>query len=164
MLAEAKGGIILSVELRPISKENYRACMKLTVREDQKDFVAPNIVSLVQAHYEGNLIPMGVYAGESMVGFIMFEENNGENGHRFIWRLMVDAEHQGKGYGKAVMQKALDFLSTKEDCREIWLSFEPENKGAEKLYLSLGFEHTGEMLDNEVCMRYRVVRHLSVSS
>lgn len=146
------------VELRPINKANYRECMKLQVREDQKKFVAPNIVSLVQAQYEGNLIPMAIYAEGVMVGFVMFEENNSANGHRHIWRLMTDEKHQGKGYGRAAIQVVIRELSLKPDCEEVWLSFEPENKGAEKLYLSLGFEHTGEVSDGEICLRYRVRR------
>lgn len=146
------------VELRPITKGNYRECMKLQVREDQKKFVAPNIVSLVQAQYEGNLIPMAIYAEVNMVGFVMFEENNGANGHRYIWRLMTDEKYQGKGYGRAAIQVVIRELSLKPDCEEVWLSFEPENKGAEKLYLSLGFEHTGKVSDGEICMRYRVRR------
>ena len=61
------------VELRPVTKENYRQCMRLDVRDDQKDFVAPNVISLVQAHYEGNLRPMAIYYEDNMVGFVMFE-------------------------------------------------------------------------------------------
>lgn len=146
----------MSIELRPIDKENYRQCIKLQVRDDQNDFVAPNIVSLIEAHYEGNLSAMGIYSDETMVGFAMYEEEPGENGHRFIWRLMVDAAHQGKGYGKDATKEIIRILGAKPDCKEIWLSFESENKRAERLYLSLGFEHTGEVVDDELCMRYRV--------
>jgi RimJ/RimL family protein N-acetyltransferase len=42
-----------------------------------------------------------------------------------------------------------------EDCREIYLSFVPENTSAEKLYSSVGFERTGEISEhNEVVMKF----------
>ena len=54
---------------------------------------------------------------------------------------MIDKNHQNKGYGKAAMQLALDFIRT-WPCGEAeycWLSYEPENEVARKLYKSFGF-------------------------
>ena len=62
------------------------------------------------------------------------------NNNYLIWRFMIDRNHQNKGYGKAAMQLALDFIRT-WPCGEAeycWLSYEPENTKAKALYEIVG--------------------------
>lgn len=59
---------------------------------------------------------------------------------------MIDEKYQHKGYGRKAVKLALDFINTlpcgkAEYC---WLSYEPENEAARRLYHLLGFEETGE--------------------
>jgi len=70
-----------------------------------------------------------------------------------VARLMIDERYQGKGYGRAAMVEAIRRMRAEPDCQEIALSIEPENAVAEKLYASLGFRKTGEVIDGEVVMR-----------
>ena len=54
---------------------------------------------------------------------------------------MIDKKYQGQGFGKQALKLVLDFIKTfpcgeSEAC---WLSYEPENEVARKLYLSFGF-------------------------
>jgi diamine N-acetyltransferase len=67
---------------------------------------------------------------------------------------MIDERFQGRGYGKAALLEIIEAMKQTEDCREIYLSFVPENTGAEKLYLSVGFENTGEISQGEKVLRY----------
>ena len=65
---------------------------------------------------------------------------------------MIDKRYQGRGYGKEALKLAIDFIRTwpcgkAEYC---WISYEPENEVAKKLYASLGFEETGEMCGDEI--------------
>ena len=59
---------------------------------------------------------------------------------------MIDRAFQKKGYGKEAVSLALDFIRTfpcgKADI--CWLSYEPENIVARRLYASFGFVETGE--------------------
>lgn len=69
-----------------------------------------------------------------------------------LWRLMIDKKYQGKGYGKKVIELALDFIRTfpcgkAEYC---YLSYEPKNEHAKRLYESFGFKETGDMDGDEV--------------
>lgn len=52
----------------------------------------------------------------------------------------------GKGYGKEAVKLALEFIKTYPcgDADYCWLSYEPENQVAAKLYHSFGFEETGD--------------------
>ena len=70
----------------------------------------------------------------------------------FIWRLMVDAEQQGKGYGRGAMIAIIDWLKAK-DLDGVLISFVPENVGARKLYESLGFIDEGMTTGIETLMR-----------
>ena len=66
--------------------------------------------------------------------------------------VIVRPDKRGKGYGKAGIKLALDFIKTwpcgkAEYCV---ISYEPENEAAKNLYASFGFEENGEMADEEV--------------
>ena len=63
-------GIVI---LKPITEENQAACLELSVHEDQKRFVASNSDSLKKAMEEPSSNPQGIYAGDVMVGFTLFD-------------------------------------------------------------------------------------------
>ncbi len=48
------------IQLKEITKENYRACMNLKTTKEQEDFVAPNWYSMLEAIYE-NLVRRLLY-------------------------------------------------------------------------------------------------------
>jgi RimJ/RimL family protein N-acetyltransferase len=48
------------------------------------------------------------------------------------------------------MQKMLEIFRAQERIHSVGISYEPENEAARKLYASLGFEETGEMVGEEV--------------
>ena len=58
-------------EIRPVTKENWEALIKLNVRQDQRNFVASNLYSIAQAQFgdefEGHwdLFPFGIYDGDT---------------------------------------------------------------------------------------------------
>ena len=151
-----------NVRLVKVDTKNFDALIDLKPFESQENFVAPNIYSLAEAcanTAEGRYAqPFGIYDGETPVGFLMIgfdiadEDAEREkypflNNNYLIWRFMIDRNHQNKGYGKAAMQLALDFIRT-WPCGEAeycWLSYEPENETARKLYRSFGFMEAEKM-------------------
>ena len=157
------------VRLVKVDTDNLDDLLKLTVNDDQKDFVASNIYSLAEAYAtvaEGGFAqPFGIYVGEEPVGFLMigyykkvddddYDEDDEEEetpdyvfGNYLFWRFMIDKNHQRKGYGREALKLALDYIRTfpagpAEYC---WLSYEPENEVARKLYASFGFVEEPEM-------------------
>ena len=65
---------------------------------------------------------------------------------------MIDARYQGKGYGHRALQQALSYIRTfpcgpSEYC---WLSYEPDNLTAKRLYQSFRFAENGQTDGNEV--------------
>ncbi|ROR31903.1 diamine N-acetyltransferase [Mobilisporobacter senegalensis] len=149
------------ISLRKINEENFEECIKLEPKKDQKSFVASNIRSLAQAYValsneECIPMPYAIYENDIMVGFTMLSYNEAaeesEENTYWVCRLMVDKQYQGKGYGKEAMKKALDLIKTEPygNASGVYLSYEPENEIAKKLYASLGFVATGEIEDGEV--------------
>lgn len=138
--------------------------MALEVQEEQKSFVATNTESILEAYCAitsgGVALPFGIYDGETPVGFVMIGYGCDDwedapaiaRNNYSIWRLMIDRNCQGRGYGKAALTAALDYIRTfpcgKAEC--CFLSYEPENSVAKQLYHSFGFRENGEMDGEEV--------------
>lgn len=47
--------------------------MLLELEENQKDFVASNAQSMLEAVYEKNLYTLGIYNNDDMVGFLLYD-------------------------------------------------------------------------------------------
>ena len=136
------------VTLREITMENFRECIRTDVAEHQRGFVASNMYSLAEAKADGVSIPLAIYAKGVMVGFTMYNFNS-TSGIGYIDRLMVAAEHQRHGYGRAAMLQVIDRLRNTKGCLRIRTSFKPSNVVADALYESLGFRRTGEVDEGE---------------
>lgn len=139
--------------------------LKLSVSQEQESFVAPNDVSIIEAYTaiteNGYAFPFGIYEDDIPVGFLMVGFDADDywedapsiaRGNYNLWRLMIDKNYQKKGYGKEAVRLALEFIKTfpcgKADF--CWLSYEPENEIASRLYHSFGFVETGEMDGDEI--------------
>jgi len=147
----------MGITLQPVTVENWRALIKLQVREDQTHFVASNLYSIAEAQFgwdedgHWDFYPFGAYMDNEPVGFAMYAFNfDYTRFEAFIARLMVDEKLQGKGYGREIMKRVLEQLATDERIRNVGISYEPNNESARKLYASLGFVEPGEIFDGEV--------------
>jgi diamine N-acetyltransferase len=145
----------MAITLREITRDNLRECIRLSLTEEQQNFVAPNVRSIAEAYVEPTFVPLAIYEDETMVGFVMYGRDP-ETGADWIIRLMIDAQHQGKGYGRAAMHAVIARIKQQPDCKEIRISYVPENSAAEQLYRSIGFEPTGEIEHDEVIARLPV--------
>lgn len=153
----------MSIELRPVTQENWQSLIKLKVRDDQKDFVASNLHSIAESHFgfeeEGHwkLFPYGLFLGGEPVGFAMTGLNfDHPRRQGLILRLMVDERYQGMGYGREAMKLMVEKFRADARVKIVCISYEPDNQVARKLYANFGFVETGEMLDHEVVAELRL--------
>ena len=142
----------MSASLQPITADNFTDAFRLKVRADQEKFVSNPILSLAQAYvYRDQCQPFGIYDGDRMVGYVMviYDYDIPEYD---IWHMMIDDSQQGKGFGRAAMQLALDYITQKPfgDSNRVALTCNKENPVALRLYQSLGFRLTGNEDDEEV--------------
>jgi diamine N-acetyltransferase len=139
------------VSLRELTAETMREICRLEVREDQRDFVAPNVFSIAQAYFESRTWLRGVYVGDTPVGFAMLYENP-DGGQYFLWRFMIDAQHQGKGYGRAALDLVVDHVRGLPDATELRLSYVEGDASPRGFYRAYGFAETGEREHGEIVM------------
>jgi diamine N-acetyltransferase len=145
----------MTVTLRPLTRDNLWAVVDLKLHPGQEQFVADNIDSIANAYVEPTFVPLVVYAGDELVGFAMYGQHP-NTGAWWVIRLMIDREHQGKGYGRAAMEAVIAMMADRIGCEEIVTSFNPANAVALGLYTSLGFQPTGEIEDGEPLVRLRL--------
>jgi ribosomal protein S18 acetylase RimI-like enzyme len=93
--------------------------------------------------------------GGKLKGFSLFEIKKGQAWTKFkkegyIISLFVLPGNRGKGYGKALMTKTMDFLKEK-NCDMLSIGVNLGNDGAHKLYYRLGYK------DNYTLM-YQIVK------
>lgn len=158
------------IELRKVDSDNIWKIIKLSVNNDQLNFVATNTESILEAYTTitsgGVALPFGIYNDDTLVGFVMFGYGtNGDDdgpaiaaGNYCIWRFMIDKTYQGQGLGKKALQASIEYLRS-EPCGRAtycWLSYEPENVVAKSLYNSMGFFENGQMCGEEIVAAFKL--------
>ncbi|MGD6902194.1 GNAT family N-acetyltransferase [Bacillus infantis] len=142
----------MMIFLKEVDRHNFFDVIDLKVAEEQKSFVATNLFSLAQAKAFPECNCLAIYHEEELVGFTMYCMDFDDKEY-WIYRLMIDAKYQSKGYGKAAMEKLIERIKEDKDHQVIYLSFEPENDRAKEMYEKLGFEADGRVIDGEIVYR-----------
>jgi diamine N-acetyltransferase len=155
-----------SLHFREVTKENFWEIIRLKVLPEQKH-VAPNSVSIAEAHFWDYAWYRAIYYGDNPVGFIMLADpvagETGEdamfNGRYFLWRLMIDHRYQKRGYGKQAVDLLIEYVKTRPNADYLYCSYSLGEHGPEGFYLKYGFEKTGEKTpgpDGEIVIRIKI--------
>lgn len=142
------------VTLREVNADTVRAICKLSVRDDQGQFVAPNAVSIAQAYFADHAWFRAVYADEIPVGFLMLSDRPDKHEY-YLWRFMIDARYQGMGFGARALKLLIAHVKTRPGATELLTSVVQAEGGPQGFYEALGFKLTGEYEDDEAVMRLR---------
>jgi diamine N-acetyltransferase len=141
-----------NVTLREITADTVRIICSLTVRDDQRGFVAPNAVSISQAHFADYAWFRAIYADESPVGFVMLQDQP-EKPEYYLWRFMIDGQYQNMGFGRRAMEHLIKYVETRPRATELLTSVVQGEGGPQQFYEKLGFQLTGEYDGGEALMR-----------
>ena len=133
-----------------------REFLALDVLENQRGLVATMAESYADALFPpnyglGEVKPWlrGVTRDGSPAGFLMCADPTEGQKDAWIWRLLVDKDHQGFGVGTFAVHQALErYLSM--NIRRVLVSWKPQQNNPSSFYQKLGFKETGEMEDGEV--------------
>ena len=142
-----------AVLLAEVDATNWIVLAEIEPKPDQRDFVAPVTRYLCLAHYGGEWNPLAIETDGTIVGHVMWAVDDAD-GSTWLGGLVIDAAHQGRGIGRAVVEAFLDRF-TEGGKTNVALSYSPENEVARRLYLGAGFVETGEMEGDEIVARYR---------
>lgn len=148
------------ISLQPITASTVRAVTALSVRDDQKHFVASNAVSLAQALFAPEAWYRAICAGDELAGFVMLYDESlrptppspPAQPRVGVWRLMVDARFQGRGVGRAALQLVMAHVAAKGLFTQLELSCVPGPGCPEGFYRSLGFVPNGQVDDGELVL------------
>ncbi len=141
-----------AVSLREVTKDTLRTIIRLKVAPAQEHFVASNAFSIAEAHFSDIAWFRAIYAGETPVGFIMLADDP-DKPEYFLWRLMIDADQQGKGFGRRAVQLLIDHVKARPGATELLVSYVPGEGSPRDFYLKLGFQDTGRVEEDEVVLR-----------
>ena len=138
----------VAFSVRPVDRSNAEAVMKLQVAAGQRAFVSPVDRSLAQVAYEPCGRAMAMFDGEQAVGMMLLydvrhDEEEPAN-QLYVWRLLVDARFQKRGYGRLAMSWVVD-EARREGYAEVGLSHVDKPGHAGAFYQKLGFAYTGEV-------------------
>lgn len=140
------------INLRKITEENFIDAFNLKLAPEQERFVSHPIRSLAQAYvYREQYQPFGIYEGDTMVGYVMviYDYDIPEYD---IWHMMIDESNQRRGYGRAALDRVLDYIKTKPfgSSNRVTLTCSRDNIRALNLYKSKGFTETGAADEDEI--------------
>jgi diamine N-acetyltransferase len=129
----------MTITLREITKDNWRHCIRLDPGPAGKVFIPSNLYALAESKFAPSFVPLGIYAENVMVGFVMYNTQPEGDGSYLIYSMMVDERYQGKGYGTRALRLVLERLRQLPHCATVSLEYDRANEQAARFYHRLGF-------------------------
>ena len=141
--------------VRPVDAANLEAVMKLQVAAGQKRMVSNVERSLAQVAYEPAGRAVAMFSGEEAVGMMLLYDMRLDKDkpadQLYVWRILVDAQHQGRGFGRQAMLWVVE-EARRLGMKSVGLSHVELDGHAGPFYQKLGFRYTGEVDDRELKM------------
>jgi diamine N-acetyltransferase len=97
-----------------------------------------------------------------LVGFAMISDNIPQDvldadddivGPYFLWRLLIDLDHQGHGYGRATIDAVADYVRARPGGDALYVSSVEGVETPMTFYEHCGFVKTGRVADGEEVLR-----------
>jgi diamine N-acetyltransferase len=156
-----------AVELRDIvTEDDVEAVMALRRAPGQDRFLGSMISHFEDAvrYPEARPRMWSVHdrASGELVGFLMISDNITEEviaadhdivGPYFLWRLLIDAPKQGRGYGHATLDALVEYLSTRPGADVLYVSNVAGEGSPLPFYVRYGFVMTDRVADGEQVLR-----------
>ena len=149
------------VSLQPITESNRAAVMALRTTPEQEQFVSGVADSMREAAEEpgGRAIQWALCSGGTPVGFVMISDEVEGDGYipQYLWKLLVDREHQRRGHGTAALDLVADHFRRTGAASVMSTSAGQGDGTPIPFYERYGFVRTGDMVfGGEVLLRYRL--------
>jgi diamine N-acetyltransferase len=145
------------IELRPLTESNRAAVEALRVAPSQQHFVSSVVDSLREAaeHPDAHALYWAVYDDETPVGFVMIadEVDGPDYIAHFLWKLLIDERYQRRGYGRATLDRIVEYFRGRPGVDALMTSAVPGDGSPIEFYERYGFERTGEVAHGEVVLR-----------
>ena len=149
-----------SVRLRDIVTADDRATVMGLRRGPGQDAYLGSMAEIfVEADAERRAMPRpwAVHDADSdaLVGFVMISDDIPQPmdddlvGPYYLWKLLVDASFQGRGYGAATIDAVVEYLKTRPGADVLYTSCADGPGSPRGFYLRYGFTDTGRRMWGE---------------
>jgi diamine N-acetyltransferase len=151
--------------LKEINAKNVIPIIRLskTLSKAERKNVADNSVSIAQGSLSEYSLMRGIaiveHQVETYIGFVMLhigasKDDGIDVEGPFLWRMMIAAPYQNKGYGKAVLDQIIELLD-KDGYNFLKTSVSLKEKSPLKFYLNYGFTLIDELFGDEQGLLYQ---------
>lgn len=156
-----------TVELRDIvTEDDYEAVLGLRRGPGQDRYLGMMISHFEDAIADAKACPRywSVHDGDTgaLVGFVMISDNIPAEtlaadddivGPYYLWRLLIDHRHQGRGYGAATIDAVARYVRGRPNGTVLLTSCKAGDGSPQPFYLRHGFTKTGEVKWGEDLLR-----------
>ena len=142
------------IHLTDIDENNWR--LPLSVRDEQKAFVASSAVLLARAYAYRNLNSRAfyIYDDDTAVGMGLYYDCPEMDAYD-LRQFFIDARYQGKGYGKEAVRLCLEEMRLLGRFDKVVLCYVEGDEAARRLYESFGFVQ-GDRDGDEITMEMKL--------
>ena len=156
-----------TVDLRDIvSEDDVEAVMGLRRGPDRERYIGSMIShfedAVAYAQAKPRMWSVHDAADGALVGFVMISDNIPQDvldadpdivGPYFLWRLLIDVHHQGRGFGRAAIDAVVDYVRTRPNADALYVSSVEGPATPMTFYEHYGFVRTGRVADGEEVLR-----------
>ncbi len=138
------------IRLADVTEDNWCEAASLSVKENQKEYLAPAIGILARGYvYRNCNARIFIVENESIiVGLALVREFTDEPLGYDLQQFMIDQKYQGKGYGTAALELILKELRKEGHYDHVEVCVKKENIKAIRLFEKQGFVDTGYVDEN----------------
>ena len=134
------------VSLKPVTKENFYACLEL--EREEWFFVGDAYAVLADAYlYRETSLAYAIYLDKDIIGMVILDEKGTEGVYEFTDLFIAD-NYKGKGHAAEAMRAILDHFM-KKGAKAVRMQVNKENAIAIHVYQKCGFEEDGTVPWNE---------------
>ena len=149
------------VTVHRVTRANWRAALRLTVRPDQQRFVAgyaPIAAIILSKAYVGaegmRWEPYAFVVDGALVGLAALAAEPRHTDQRWLFHFFIDERFQGRGHGREALAALISWVKEHHPaCQFLALTVHPENHAAQRLYTSMAFTPAGDERDGEPVYR-----------
>lgn len=133
------------LQLTEITEENWLTAASLSVKEEQKRFLAPAVGILARGYvYRSCNARVRVIENDGLiVGLALVREFTDEPLGYDLQQFMIDEKYQGKGYGSAALALILEELRAEGRYDHVEVCVKRDDAAAIRLYEKHGFTDSG---------------------
>ena len=139
------------IRLLEVTKDNWLDAAKLSVKEEQKRFVASPIGILARGYVyrDCNARIFVIDSDGTVAGLLLVREFDEEPLGYDLQQFMIDQRYQGRGYGSEALRLILEMLRTEGRYDHVEVCVKKDDRAAIRLYEKHGFVNSG-FVDEDV--------------